>query len=108
MVDAGLVAIGQPVLAVIATLGYLGASHFFKNKERQLLIDEIEIELKMCQKYIDLAEANGDMKALKQCLTIQRNLQRQLQRIKYRMKVDLGRKHIDSSYLDNVDDIKVN
>ena len=108
LVDAGLVAIGQPVLAVIATLGYLGASHFFKNKERQLLIDEIEIELKMCQKYIDLAEANGDMKALKQCLTIQRNLQRQLQRIKYRMKVDLGRKHIDSSYLDNVDDIKVN
>ena len=107
LINAGLVAIGQPVLAVITTLGYLGASHLFKNRERQLLIDEIEVELKMCQKYIDIAEANGDMKALKQCLTIQRNLQRQLQRVKYRMKVDLGRKHIDSSYLDNVDDIKV-
>lgn len=107
LVNAGLVAIGQPVLAVITTLGYIGTSHLFKNRERQLLIDEIEVELKMCQKYIDIAEANGDMKALKQCLTIQRNLQRQLQRVKYRMKVDLGRKHIDSSYLDNVDNIRV-
>lgn len=105
LINSGFVLLGQPVLAVITTLGYIGASHLFKNRERQLLIDEIEVELKMCQKYIDIAESNGDMKALKQCLTIQRNLQRQLQRIKLRMKVDLGRKHIDSSYLDNVDSV---
>lgn len=105
LINSGFVLLGQPVLAVITTLGYVGASHLFKNRERQLLIDEIEVELKMCQKYIDIAESNGDMKALKQCLTIQRNLQRQLQRIKLRMKVDLGRKHIDSSYLDNVDSV---
>lgn len=108
LIDAGLVAIGQPVLAVIATLGYLGASHLSKNKERQYVIDELEIELKMCQKYIDLAESNGDMKALKQCLTIQRSLQRQLQKVKYKMKVDLSRKGVDYSYLDNVDDVSAN
>ena len=108
LINSGFVLLGQPVLAVITTLGYIGASHLFKNRERQLLIDEIEVELKMCQKYIDIAESNGDMKALKQCLTIQRNLQRQLQRIKLRMKVDLGRKHIDSSYLDNVDSVGMN
>lgn len=105
LINAGLTAIGQPVLAVITTLGYIGGSHLLKNRERQLLIDELEVELKICQKYIDTAEANNDMAALKQCLTIQRNLQRQLQRVKYRMKIDLGRKHIDSSYLDNVDNI---
>ena len=105
LVNAGFILLNQPVLAVITTLGYVGVSHGFKNRERQLLIDEIEVELKMCQKYIDIAESKGDMKALKQCLTIQRNLQRQLQRIKYRMKVDLGRKHVDASFLDNVDQI---
>ena len=36
------------------------------------------------------------MKALKQLLTIQRNLQRQLQRIKYKMKVELGQKVYDT------------
>ena len=96
IVNAGLVAIGQPVLALIATLGYLGTSARFKAKERQMLIDEIEIELKMCQKYIDIAESKNDMKALKQLLMIQRDLQRQHQRIKYKMKVQFGQKVYDT------------
>ena len=55
-----------------------------------MVLDEIEIELKMCEKYIDIAESKNDMKSLKQLLTIQRNLQRQQQRIKYKMKVDFN------------------
>ena len=96
IVNAGLIAIGQPILAVIATLGYLGASAKFKAKERQMLIDEIEIELKMCQKYIDIAEQKNDMKALKQLLMIQRDLERQQQRIKYKMKAEFGQKYYDA------------
>ena len=60
-----------------------------------MIIDEIEIELEMCKKYSEIAESKNDMKALKQLLTIQRNLQRQLQRIKYKMKVELGKKVYD-------------
>ena len=96
ILNAGLVAIGQPVLAVISTLGYFGISAKYKAKERQMIIDDIEIELEMCKKYIDIAESKNDMKALKQLLTIQRNLQRQLQRIKYKMKVELGQKVYDT------------
>lgn len=99
IVNAGLIAIGQPVLAVIGTLGYLGTSAKFKAKERQMLIDEIEIELKMCQKYIDIAESKNDMKALKQLLMIQRDLERQHQRIKYKMKAELGQKYYDAKHV---------
>ena len=97
IMNAGLIAIGQPIIAVIATLGYLGASAGFKAKERQMVIDEIEIELKMCQKYIDIAESKNDMKALKELLMIQRNLERQHQRIKYNMNVKFGQKTYDTS-----------
>ena len=101
ILNAGLIAIGQPVIAVIATLGYLGTSAKFKAKERQMLVDEIEIELKMCQKYIDIAESKNDMKALKQLLMIQRDLERQRQRIKYKMKVELGQKYYDTTGVDD-------
>lgn len=101
ILNAGLLAIGQPVIAVITTLGYLGVKGKYKAKERQMIIDEIEIELEMCKKYIDIAESKNDMKALKQLLTIQRNLQRQHQRIKYKMKVESG----DKVHEINPDDI---
>lgn len=100
ILNAGLICIGQPVIAVIAILGYLGASAKFKAKERQMIVDEIEIELKMCQKYIDIAEQKNDMKALKQLLMIQRDLERQHQRIKYKMKVDLGQKYFDTKHVE--------
>lgn len=99
IINAGLIAIGQPALAVIGTLGYLGVSKGFKAKERQALTDEIEIELKMCQKYIDIAEQKNDMKALKQLLMIQRDLERQHQRIKYKMRADLGQKYYDAKHV---------
>jgi len=98
----------DPVLAVIGVLGYLGTSKKFKAKERQMMIDEIEIELKMCQKYIDIAESKNDMKALKKLLTIQRELERQHQRLKYKMKIDFGQKYYDTkttpAYTSNEED----
>lgn len=95
IMNAGLVVLGHPVAAVIATLGYLGCSAKYKSKERQMLIDEIEIEIKMCDKYIEIAEQKNDMKALKQLLMTKRDLERQLQRIKYKMRVELGQKYYD-------------
>lgn len=77
----------NPALAVIGVLGYIGVSKGMQAKERQLILDEIEIELQMNEKYLRIAEDNNDMKATRELLKIQRDLQRQRQRIKYKMKV---------------------
>lgn len=82
--------------AVISLIGYIACSAKFKAKERQMVIDEIEIELNICKKYIEIAESKNDMKALRELLSIQRNLERQLQRIKYKMKVNFGQKYYDA------------
>lgn len=83
-------------VAVISLIGYIACSAKFKAKERQMVLDEIEIELQICKKYIDIAEQKNDMKALRELLSIQRNLERQHQRIKYKMKVDFGQKYYDA------------
>jgi hypothetical protein len=83
----------NPVIAVIGVLGYLGCSAKYSAKERQMVLDEIEIELKMVQKYLDIAESKNDLKATKELLTIQRNLERQRQRIKYKMNIKLDKIH---------------
>lgn len=82
---AGVAYLIQPALAVITVLGYLGISKGLQAKERKRIIDELDIELKMCNKYIEVAESKGDMKNLKQLYTIQRELERQRQRLKYNL-----------------------
>ena len=89
-ITTGALWLVNPAVAVITAIGYLGLSAHHKAKERQLILDELEVELKMCEKYIDIAESKNDMKSLKQLLTIQKNLKRQEQRIRYRMKVDFN------------------
>ena len=84
---AGLVAwMIHPVVAVIGILGYIGVSKSLQAKERQLILDEIDTELQMVDKYIDQAEQKNDMKALKQLLTTKKRLQREDSRIRYKMR----------------------
>ena len=97
IVNAGVLAADLPVVAIIGTLGYIAINGKFKHRERQMVIDEIEIELKICDKYIEIAEQKNDMKALKQLLTTKRELERQLQRIKYKMQVKFGQKYYDAN-----------
>jgi hypothetical protein len=75
----------NPTVAVISAVGAFACSKKLQKKERQLILDDIDIELKMCERYMRLAEDKNDMKAIRQIETIQRNLQRQQQRIKYKM-----------------------
>lgn len=84
----------QPAIAVIGVLGYIGCSKKFEIKQRQMIVDEIEIELKMCNKYIEMAESKNDTAALKNLYTIQRDLERQRQKVKYHMAIK-GVKMID-------------
>lgn len=77
----------SPAIAVIGAIGGFACSKKLKAKERQIILDDIDIELKMCERYIRQAEDNGDLKKVRQLEIIQRNLQRQQQRIKYNMCV---------------------
>ena len=86
-----------PAVAVIGVLGYLGMSKKLNDKQRKALIDEIEIELKMCQKHIDLAESKNDLKALKKLYTIQRELEKQRAKIKYKIGLKGERYHSPES-----------
>ena len=86
----------NPAIAVIGVLGYLGASAKYKAKERQMVLDELEVELKICEKYIAIAEDKNDMKALKKLLQIQKELTRQYQRVKYKMSIEHGQKYHDA------------
>lgn len=86
-ITTGLVWSVSPAVAVIGVLGTFACYKKNSAKERQLVLDDIEIELKMCDRYLKLAEEKNDMKSIKQIEIIQRNLLRQQQRIKYKMKV---------------------
>ena len=96
MAGAATLVLG-PAVAVIGVLGYLGMSKKLNDKQRKALIDEIEIELKMCQKYIDLAESKNDLKALKKLYTIQRELEKQRAKIKYKIGLKGERYHSPES-----------
>jgi hypothetical protein len=56
-----------------------------QKKERQLVLDDIDLELKMCERYIKAAEDKGDLKKVREYEKLQRTLIRQKQRLQYRM-----------------------
>ena len=99
IVNAGLGILIHPAVAVIGVLGYFAISKATKEKQRRAILDEIEIELKMCQKYIDLAESKNDLKALKKLYEIQRNLERQRAKIKFNLQIK-GEKYKDPGDFD--------
>lgn len=93
----------NPAVAVIGAIGAFACSKKMQAKERQLVLDDIEIELKMCERYMRAAEDEGDMKKIRQIEVIQRNLERQRQRIKYRMSVVYNQKVPEVGSHDNDD-----
>lgn len=76
----------NPALAVITVLGSLALSKNATSKEKQYILDEINIMLKMTDKKIQLAESNNDMKALEELLRTQQKLEREKQRIHYNLR----------------------
>lgn len=86
----------NPVIAIIGVLGKMAVSKKFKAKERQLILDEIEVELQMVDKYLKIAEDKNDMQATKHLLTTKRTLERERQRIKYKMNVNF-KQHVPNT-----------
>lgn len=82
----GIGAFLGPVVAIIAAVGSYAVSKRLNYKERQLIYDEIDTELKVVEKELQMAENDGDMKRYRFLLQYQKKLGREKQRIKYNLK----------------------
>lgn len=78
---------GNPVIPIIAAIGGLATSKKLSNKERMLLLDEIETELEVLEKEIAIADSKNQIKKYRALLQYKKNLQRQYQRIKYNLRI---------------------
>lgn len=76
----------NPVVTAIGAIGALAVSRHTTKQQKQEILDEIDINLKMVEKKIQLADSNSDMKSMEQLLKIERKLKREKQRIIYNMK----------------------
>ena len=86
----------NPVIAVIGLIGFIGCSKILTDKERNLIVDDIDIEIKMCDKYLKLAEDKDDLTAVREIMKTKRDLERQRSRILYNKKyVFTGKKNYD-------------
>lgn len=86
-IGLGVISFINPVLGIITAMGMIGVSKSLNYKERQLIYDEIDTELKVVEKEIEMANNDGDMKRYRCMLQYQKRLEREKQRIKYGMKV---------------------
>jgi hypothetical protein len=78
----------NPVIAIIAAFGALAASKKLNNRERKLMLDELEVEMDVAEKEISNAEARGQMKKYRSLIRYKKELQRTYQRIKYNISAD--------------------
>ena len=74
------------MVPVIGAMALLARSNHLDNKERQQLMDEIEIELKALDKEIELADKEDDLDKYRKLLRMQKKLQHEYQRIRYKRK----------------------
>lgn len=74
----------NPALAVLGVVGKIFCDKKFEHKFKQQALDDIEVELKICKRKIEEAENNNAKSdELRELYKIERELERQRQRIKY-------------------------
>lgn len=78
---------GNPLVPIITALCGFAVSKRLTQKERILMLDDIEIELKVLEKEISMAESKNQMKKYRELLKIQTDLRRTYQRIRYNIRV---------------------
>ena len=83
---AATVSFISPALAGITVMGGIAASKNATRKERKYILDEIDIQLEIVEKKLQLAENNNDMKAYEQLLRLKRQLESEKNRIIYKRK----------------------
>lgn len=74
-------------LACIGAIGGFALSKKLTDKERLLLLDEIETELEVVDKELAIADSNNEINKYRELLKYKKELQRQYQRIKYNIRI---------------------
>ena len=82
-------------LAALVILFKFAMDKKIRTKERQMVVDELDIELKMVDKYIADASAAKNYKKEKELLLIKKKLQHQSDRLKWNIKLQWGDKNVD-------------
>lgn len=85
-ITSGLAWVVHPALSLIPIIGSYALSKDLRRKEREMILDELDVELEMCNKYIRIAEDKNDMKGLRQLLMIKKKLESQRNRLRYKMQ----------------------
>lgn len=78
----------NPAIAVIGLITTFAISMKNRAKERQIILNELDVELDMCNRYIKEAEDKNDLKAIRRLLTIKKKLEAQRARLKYKIKIE--------------------
>jgi hypothetical protein len=77
----------NPIVPAIAAIGAFGVSKHLTKQERLLLLDDIETELEVVDKELQMADSKNQIKKYRALLKYKKDLQRQYQRIKYNIRV---------------------
>ena len=83
----GISALINPAITVIGLFAGLALSKKATIREKQYILDEIGIQLKIVDRKINQAEMKGDDKALEELYRMQSRLQKEQKRIKYNIKL---------------------
>lgn len=75
----------NPAIAIIVVLGYLGSTMEERSKERKIVLDEIEVELEMTNRYLKKAEDDNQLEKQRELLKIKKKLESQKARLTYNM-----------------------
>lgn len=87
-ITSGVTWMISPILTIIYLLGTFAMSANIQAKERQIILDELDVELTMCDKYIRIAEDNNELDKLRKLLMIKKKLEAQRNRLKYKMDIE--------------------
>ena len=84
-------------LAAIILVWKVAMSNKIRTKEKQMILDELEVESKMVDHYISDAEAKHDYKKLREYMLIKKKLKHQNDRLRWNIKVTWKDNGIDDS-----------
>ena len=84
----------SPALAIVALIVRFVISKRIQAKERQLVLNELDVELNMVDRYIRQAEEKNDLKKVRELLLIKKKLQSQYARLRYNLKIEWNDKDV--------------
>ena len=83
-------AVGGPAgalfAAAVTTFATIAISKNTTEKQRSLMLDELDVELEVCERELSKADANGQVKKARAIMMRKKKLQREMARIKYHLK----------------------